>query len=98
MGAYNKVKVSRMDGEVVECYDVRPRLFNTWMVEELGLARTRMKSLGEAVNDLHRALSQIDREVLDRITTMTVGELANKNQGCSSFSYLTKASRDTGEF
>ena len=78
MSAYNKGKVSRMDGEVVECYDVRPRLFNTWMVEELGLARTRMKSLGEAVNDLHRALSQIDREVLDRIATMTVGELANK--------------------
>lgn len=75
---YDKVKVSRMDGEVVECYDVRPRLFNTWLVDDLGLARTRMKSVGEAVDNLHRALSKLDSDVRDRITTKTVGELVNK--------------------
>lgn len=75
---YDKVKVSRMDGEVVECYDVRPRLFNTWLVDELGMAKTRMKSVGEAVDNLHRALSKLDSDVRDRITTKTVGELVNK--------------------
>jgi hypothetical protein len=75
---YDKVKVSRMDGEVVECYDVRPRLFNTWLVDELGMAKTRMKSVGEAVDNLHRALSKLDSGVRDRITTKTVGELVNK--------------------
>lgn len=67
-----------MDGEVVECYDVRPRLFNTWLVDELGMAKTRMKSVGEAVDNLHRALSKLDSDVRDRITTKTVGELVNK--------------------
>ena len=75
---YDKVKVSRMDGEVVECYDVRPRIFNTWLVDELGMAKTRMKSVGEAVDNLHRALSKLDSDVRDRITTKTVGELVNK--------------------
>jgi len=75
---YDKVKVSRMDGEVVECYDVRPRLFNTWLVDELGMAKTRMKSVGEAVDNLHNALSKLDSDVRDRITTKTVGELVNK--------------------
>ena len=75
---YDKVKVSLMNGKVVECYDVRPRIFNTWMVDELGLATTRMKSMGEAVDDLHSALSKLDSGVRDRITTMTVGELVNK--------------------
>ena len=75
---YDKVKVSRMDGEVVECYDVRPRLFNTWLVDDLGMAKTRMKSVGEAVDNLHRALSKLDGDVRDRITTKTVGELVNK--------------------
>ena len=75
---YDKVKVSRMDGEVVECYDVRPRLFNTWLVDDLGLARTRMKSVGEAVDNLHRALSKLDGGVRDRLPTISVGELVNK--------------------
>ena len=75
---YDKVKVSLMNGKVVECYDVRPRIFNTWLVDEVGMAKTRMKSVGESVNDLHRALSKLDSGVRDRITTMTVGELVNK--------------------
>ena len=75
---YDKVKVSLMNGKVVECYDVRPRIFNTWLVDEVGMAKTRIKSVGEAVDDLHSALSKLDSDVRDRITTMTVGELVNK--------------------
>ena len=75
---YDKVKVGLMSGEVVECYDMKPRVFNTWMVDELGLAKTRMKSMGEAVDDLHSALSKLDLDVRDELTTMTVGELVNK--------------------
>ena len=75
---YDKVKVSLMSGAVVECYDLKPRVFNTWMVDELGLAKTRMKSMGEAVDDLHGALSKLDSDVRDELTTMTVGELVNK--------------------
>ena len=75
---YDKVKVSLMSGGVVECYDIKPRVFNTWMVDELGLAKTRMRSMGEAVDDLHSALSKLDLDVRDELTTMTVGELVNK--------------------
>ena len=75
---YDKVKVGLMSGEVVECYDMKPRVFNTWMVDELGLAKTRMRSMGEAVDDLHSALSKLDLDVRDELTTMTVGELVNK--------------------
>ena len=75
---YDKVKVGLMSGEVVECYDMKPRVFNTWMVDELGLAKTRMKSMGEAVDNLHTALSKLDFDVRDKLTTMTVGELVNK--------------------
>ena len=78
MPIWDKVKVSRMDGEIVECYDVRPRIFNTWLVDDFGLAKTRMKSVGESVSDLHNALSQLDSDVRDKLTTMTVGELVNK--------------------
>ena len=75
---YNKVKVSLISGEVVDCYDLKPRVFNTWMVDELGLAQTRMKSMGAAVDDLHSALSKLDLDVRDKLTTMSVGELVNK--------------------
>jgi len=75
---YDKVKVGLMSGEVVECYDMKPRVFNTWMVDELGLAKTRMKSMGEAVDNLHTALSKLDLDVRDELTTMSVGELVNK--------------------
>ena len=75
---YDKVKVGLMSGEVVECYDMKPRVFNTWMVDELGLAKTRMKSMGEAVDDLHSALSKLDLDVRDELTIMSVGELVNK--------------------
>ena len=75
---YDKVKVLLMSDEVVECYDIKPRVFNTWMVDELGLAKTRMRSMGEAVDDLHSALSKLDLDVRDELTTMTVGELVNK--------------------
>ena len=37
-----------------------------------------MKSVGEAVDNLHRALSKIDGGVRDRLTTISVGELVNK--------------------
>ena len=77
MSIYKKVKVALLSGKVIDCYDIKPRVFNTWLADDLGIAKTRLKSLGEAVNQLHSAVCKIDQR-RDDLTTMTVGELLNK--------------------
>tara|TARA_R100000654_G_scaffold15331_2_gene32652 strand:+ start:245 stop:538 length:294 start_codon:yes stop_codon:yes gene_type:complete len=77
MSIYKKVKVALLSGKVVDCYDIKPRVFNTWLADDLGIAKTRLKSLGEAVDQLHDAMCYVDWG-RDDLTTMTVGELLNE--------------------
>jgi hypothetical protein len=77
MGMYKKVKVGLLNGKVVDCYDIKPRVFNTWLADDLGIAKTRLKSLGKAIHQLHTSMCYIDSS-RDILTTMTVGELLNQ--------------------
>jgi len=73
----DKVRVALMNGDVVECYDIRPRVFNTYLIDDLDMPKTRARKLGEAIDALHSALSYCDREHANKLTQMTVGELVN---------------------
>jgi len=73
----DKVKVALLNGDVVECYDIRPRIFNTYLIDDLDMPTTRVRSLGEAVDALHSALCYCDRRHAKKLTKMTVGELVN---------------------
>ena len=73
----DKVRVALLNGDVVECYDIRPRIFNTYLIDDLDMPTTRARSLGEAVDALHSALCYCDPEHAKKLTQMTVGELVN---------------------
>jgi len=73
----DKVKVSLLNGDVVECYDIKPRIFNTYLIDAWDIPDTRARSLGEAVDALHSALCYCDPEHAKKLTQMTVGELVN---------------------
>ena len=73
----NKVRVALLNGDVVECYDIKPRIFNTYLIDDLDMPTTRARSLGEAVDALHSALCYCDSWHAKKLTKMTVGELVN---------------------
>lgn len=73
----DKVKVALLNGDVVECYDIKPRIFNTYLIDAWNMPTTRAKSLGQAVYDLHSALSYCDRSHAEKMTRMNVGKLVN---------------------
>ena len=83
----DKVKVALTNGDVVECYDIKPRIFNTYLIDDLDMPTTRARNLGEAVSDLHYALSYCDRIHANKLTKMTVGELVNIFGKCEEFRY-----------
>lgn len=78
----DKVKVALMNGDVVECYDIRPRIFNTYLIDDLDMPKTRARRLGEAVDALHSALSYCDPEHAKKLTQMNVGHLVNLFGSC----------------
>tara|TARA_R100001244_G_scaffold21999_1_gene23248 strand:- start:1098 stop:1379 length:282 start_codon:yes stop_codon:yes gene_type:complete len=57
----NTIKVAKLNGTVKECFNARPFLFNTYLVEQ-DLAETRVQNIGKAVDDLHKALCACDLE------------------------------------
>ena len=83
----NKVRVALNNGDVVECYDIKPRIFNTYLIDDLDMPTTRAKSIGEAISDLHYALSYCDSGHAKKLTKMTVGELVNIFGKCEEFRY-----------
>ena len=83
----DKVRVALLNGDVVECYDIKPRIFNTYLIDDLDMPTTRVRSLGEAVDALHYALSYCDSWHAKKLTKMTVGELVNIFGKCEELRY-----------
>ena len=57
----DKIEVLNRKG-IQECYDMKPRIFNTWLIDELGIPGTRAQKLGQAVDQLHSAIALMDPE------------------------------------
>ncbi len=71
------IKVSTREG-VKECYDIRPRIFNTWLINDFNIPDTRTKQLGEAIYSLHGALCYMDEEYQEKIFNTPLKDLLNK--------------------
>ena len=74
---FNFVKVSTRDG-VKECYDIKPRIFNTWLINDFDMPDTRTQKLGEAIDLLHDAISYMDEEYQEKIFNTPLKDLLNQ--------------------
>lgn len=73
----DKIKVLNRKG-IQECYDMKPRIFNTWLIDELGIPGTRAKKLGQAVDQLHDAICYMSPDYQKRILGIPLADLLNK--------------------
>ena len=73
-----KRKVSTLQHGNIECYDIGDHyIFNTYLVDKMGIPDTRAPKLGRAVSDLHHAIAMCDDVHSDKLAKLTVGELLN---------------------
>ena len=73
-----KRKVSTLQHGNIECYDIGDHyIFNTYLVDKMGIPDTRAPKLGRAISDLHYAISMCDDVHSDKLAKLTVGELLN---------------------
>ena len=73
----NKIEVLTNEG-VKECYDIKPRIFNTWLIDEKNMPSTRVSSFGGAIDNLHSSICYMDKHHQDKILDMPLRELLNK--------------------
>tara|TARA_R100000734_G_scaffold17358_1_gene13651 strand:- start:1454 stop:1816 length:363 start_codon:yes stop_codon:yes gene_type:complete len=72
------IKVLTRDGIKV-CYKTeRPRIFNTWLIDEFDLPDTRAPKFGKAIDALHDAICRMDEEYQEKIFNTPIKELINK--------------------
>ena len=74
---FNVVKVNTRRG-IKECYDIRPRIFNTWLINEFDLADTRTEKFGKAIDKMHEAICYMDEEYQEKIFNTSLKDLLNK--------------------
>ena len=73
-----KRKVSTLKHGNIDCYDIGDHyIFNTYLVDKMGIPDTRAPKLGRAISDLHYAISMCDDVHSDKLAKLTVGELLN---------------------
>ena len=70
-------KVMTREG-IKECYDIRPRIFNTWLINDFDIPSTRAQKLGVAIDALHDALCYMDEEYQEKIFNMPIKDLVNQ--------------------
>ena len=71
-------KVSTLKHGNIDCYDIGDHyIFNTYLVDKMGIPDTRAPKLGRAISDLHHAVAYCDDVYADKLSAMTVGELLN---------------------
>lgn len=51
------------------------KLFERYLIEEVGIAETRAPEIAEAYDKLHSALCQLDTENLSKVHQRTIGGL-----------------------
>tara|TARA_R100000544_G_C2216469_1_gene54866 strand:+ start:143 stop:487 length:345 start_codon:yes stop_codon:yes gene_type:complete len=71
----DRVTVSLMTGEKVDCVDVQPRVFNTHLIDNLGMTKKRACMFGIVVEQLHKEVCSLDTNNRNAIINMTLAEL-----------------------
>jgi len=71
----NRVTVTLMTGEQVDCVNVQPRVFNTHLIDNLGMTKKRACMLGIVVELLHKEVCALDTNNRNAIINMTLAEL-----------------------
>ena len=71
----DRVTVTLMTGEQVDCVDVQPRVFNTHLIDNLGMTKKRACMFGIVVELLHKEVCGLDTNNRNAIINMTLAEL-----------------------
>ena len=71
-----RVKVALFTtGEVVECVDVAPRVFNTYLIDKFNMSFTRGCRVGRAIEKLYNECTPLDSRNRDRLMRLTLAEV-----------------------
>ena len=70
-----RVTVTLMTGEQVNCVDVQPRVFNTYLIDNLGMTKKRACMFGIVVEQLHKECCALDLTNRSKVMNMTLAEL-----------------------
>tara|TARA_Y100000114_G_scaffold127754_1_gene124527 strand:+ start:652 stop:993 length:342 start_codon:yes stop_codon:yes gene_type:complete len=70
-----RVNVSLMNGQVAKCVDVEPRVFNTYLIDKLGMTFKRACLTGIAIEHLHAECCALDDRNRSKIMNMKVCEI-----------------------
>jgi hypothetical protein len=62
-------------GEVVECVDVAPRVFNTYLIDEFNMSFVRGCRVGRAIEKLYNECTPLDSRNRDRLMRLTLAEV-----------------------
>lgn len=60
---------------IKECVDVTPRVFNTYLIDELGMTSKRACKIGKAIENLWEEAIYLDLENRNAIMDLTVAEI-----------------------
>ena len=71
----DRVTVTLMTGDQVDCVDVQPRVFNTHLIDNLGMTKKRACMFGIVVELLHKEVCALDTNNRNAIINMTLAEL-----------------------
>lgn len=93
-----RVDVALMTGETVNCVNVKPRVFNTYLIDKLGMTFKRACLTGIAIEHLHDECCALDCRNRDRIMDMKVCEILDlygrQEEMYSSFQELWESNQN----
>ena len=71
-----RVKVALFNtGEVVECVDVAPRVFNTYLIDKFNMSFVRGCRVGRAIEKLYNECTPLDARNRHHLMSLTLAEL-----------------------
>jgi len=62
-------------GEVVECVDVAPRVFNTYLIDKFNMSFVRGCRVGRAIEKLYNECTPLDARNRHHLMSLTLAEL-----------------------
>ena len=71
-----RVKVALFNtGEVVECVNVAPRVFNTYLIDKFNMSFARGCRVGRAIEKLYNECTPLDARNRHHLMSLTLAEL-----------------------
>ena len=71
-----RVKVALFNtGEVVECVNVAPRVFNTYLIDKFNMSFVRGCRVGRAIEKLYNECTPLDARNRHHLMSLTLAEL-----------------------